>query len=502
MQSTPQVPVAEAKGSRFAFGCVLLFMLPFFLAGLGVTVAAVNRPERGMPFYMQLVFGGTFMLVAVVMGTAAFFGMRSSAATAARRAAHPDSPWMWREDWAQRTSKERSAALGFGLLIFGVIWTLISSLVVLPVKAEFEKGNHIAIIGLIFPVIGAFLLLGAVYQIVKRLKYGAPPMQLDSIPIEPGRTFRGTVPARLSQVPDAGIDVRLTLVNRIVTGSGKNSSTREEVKWADETKVERGAAMPSMLGLMLPVSFAIPHNAHPTDDSDSRNSWAWRLRLSADVPGVDYAAEYELPVFRTPGWEEREEEVQEQEAEARHAYEARLESMTWTPKASSGVTLSHTPSGGERIHIRRGSFSWGGVIFLLVWSGIVYAMIRFGAPIGFPIVFGLIWLLGLLGVLDAALGWVALEPNRTQLLVQRSFCGFKSSKLLIPEDIETIQAEVGGTGNASSNIPLKYDVKVKRNDGTTTTLVSMMDDKNDAEMLAARLRKAMAISSSRASAAD
>jgi hypothetical protein len=502
MQATQQVPLAQAKFSRFAFGCVLLFMLPFFLAGLGVTIAALNRPERGMPFYMQLVFGSVFMLVAVSGGTAAFFGMKSAARTAARRAEHPESPWMWRDDWAQRTARERSAALGYGLLLFGLIWTLLSSMVVLPVKAEFAKGNHIALIGLIFPVVGVFVLLAAAYQIMRRMKYGAPPMQLESLPIEPGRTFRCTVPAKLTEVPEAGIDVKLTLVNRITTGSGKNSSTREEVKWADEKKVERGAAMPSMIGLMIPVSFAIPHNEHPTDDTDSRNCWVWRLRLSAEVPGVDYAAEYELPVFRTAAWEERQEEVQEQEAEAKQAYEAKLESLTWTPKASSRVTLSHTPSGGDRIHIRRGSFSWGGVIFLLVWGGIVYAMIRFGAPIGFPIVFGLIWLLGFLGVVDAALGWVELEPDRTQLMARRSFCGIKSSKLLIPEDIETIQAEVGGTGGSSTNIPLKYDVKVKRNDGTTTTLVSMMEDKNDAEMLAARLRKAMAISSSRASAAD
>ena len=49
----------------------------------------------------------------------------------------------------------------------------------------------------------------------------------------------------------------------------------------------------------VPVRFPIPPDALPCDDRNSRDTVLWRLEVAADVPGLDYASAFEVPVFRT-----------------------------------------------------------------------------------------------------------------------------------------------------------------------------------------------------------
>ena len=47
----------------------------------------------------------------------------------------------------------------------------------------------------------------------------------------------------------------------------------------------------------VPVLFQIPFDCRPTDDAAGA---AWKLEVKAAVPGVDYCATFEVPVFKTP----------------------------------------------------------------------------------------------------------------------------------------------------------------------------------------------------------
>ena len=53
------------------------------------------------------------------------------------------------------------------------------------------------------------------------------------------------------------------------------------------------------LGAAVSVSFDIPADAYESNYENLRDKILWLLHAQADVPGVDFSEDYELPVFRT-----------------------------------------------------------------------------------------------------------------------------------------------------------------------------------------------------------
>src|SRR5262249_22661377 len=96
-----------------------------------------------------------------------------------------------------------------------------------------------------------------------------------------------------------GIDLRLSSIRRIVTGSGKNKSTSEVPLWQQQKIVPQQSIVIGPLGTSIPVDFEIPEDAYETNREEPRDQVLWRLHAQADVPGVDYKDDFEVPVFRS-----------------------------------------------------------------------------------------------------------------------------------------------------------------------------------------------------------
>src|SRR6185503_2586845 len=79
-----------------------------------------------------------------------------------------------------------------------------------------------------------------------------------------------------------------------------DQTTTEHIRWQEEQRV-RGTAVRDYrgIGATIPVDFAIPADARGTDESMPRNTIIWRLSVSASLPGVDYAAAFDVPVYYT-----------------------------------------------------------------------------------------------------------------------------------------------------------------------------------------------------------
>ena len=78
----------------------------------------------------------------------------------------------------------------------------------------------------------------------------------------------------------------------MTTGSGKNRSTSERILWTDEQQAGTG------VGDAVPVAFYIPNDCRETDSDNADNIVLWRLKVTAKEPGVDDAAQFEVPVFK------------------------------------------------------------------------------------------------------------------------------------------------------------------------------------------------------------
>src|SRR5437016_13059774 len=109
----------------------------------------------------------------------------------------------------------------------------------------------------------------------------------------------GRIQLRFQTLAGHGIDLRLSCVRRIVSGSGNSRAVSNATLCQADKNVPSGAIEPGALGRAIPVDFEVPADGLITDHSNADDQILWLLHAQADVPGADYSDDFELPVFRT-----------------------------------------------------------------------------------------------------------------------------------------------------------------------------------------------------------
>jgi hypothetical protein len=212
----------------------------------------------------------------------------------------------------------------------------------------------------------------------------------------------------------------------------------------------------------------------------------WRLETWADVPGLDYKAMFEMPVFATgatpePVWPAPQVDISQ-----------------WTPDPESHVTMAPTPSDGEEFHVGPATTGrFGFIVFSIIWWGVIYMMVRFHAPVFFPIIFGLLGALIVLIGIDWMLGRSVVRADRASMTIRRTWLGVGVAACTIqPRDVTAITTSIGGVQNGVA----LYDVIVLC--GTKKySAAKYVPAKRDAEMIAARLRRAVGLRDERSAGA-
>ena len=322
----------------------------------------------------MLTFGG----VGIGGIVAAFAGRRKLEEGQAREGRNPGAPWLWREDWASRRIADGSRTQVWFAWGFAALWNLVSlPSAVLAVRAALNDGNRVALIALLFPLVGAGLLVWAVRATLRYQRYGVSLFELATLPAPVGHALEGTVRAPAELRPPEGFQVVLSCVRRVTTGSGRNRSTSETVLWQDERRVRA-------TGTGIPIAFAIPPDAMPSDSTHASDRTLWRLAVSAEVPGVDYAATFEVPVFRTAASDQPRTD-EERAVAGQSAIPA-----NYRQPAGSRIEVSTTRRGTEILfpRARNPGMAAGVTVFLAIWLGATWATIALHAPLVFPIVFG------------------------------------------------------------------------------------------------------------------
>ena len=180
---------------------------------------------------------------------------------------------------------------------FAIFWNGISTGVAVGMLKGGAPIVPEIIFGAIFPVIGLLLLGWAIRTTIAWKKFGASTFKMLSVPGVIGGSLSGAIETSVKLRPQDGFHLRLACVKRVRVGSGKDSSTTETVLWqAEKTMNEDLLDEPRRSG--IPVSFPIPADAMPTDNTVPTNAIIWRLVAQAKLPGVDYSATFEVPVFR------------------------------------------------------------------------------------------------------------------------------------------------------------------------------------------------------------
>lgn len=430
---------------------------------------------------------------AIMVGGVA--GYRSQKRDAEVKGANPDAPWLWRKDWAESRalSNHRNTIYGWW------IGTMLTSMLFVPMAAInlpplLRSSDPKAFLLLGLCLIPAILLVGALRATVRREIYGKTYFEFASLPFTPGNRLSGQIHLQLDRPAEHGIDLRLSSIRRIVTGSGKNESTSEVPLWQQQKNLPQQSLVIGPLGTSIPVDFEIPEGAYETNHEVPRDQVLWVLQ--ADVPGVDYKDDFEVPVFRSSakaaragaavgdsGWSAAVPPVFA-------VGSPELQSLDVPTPANPKVRISTTPDGATEFYFPAFRNRGRTLILLLVTvgsSGMVYALAQSNAPRFFALAFGLFDLLLVYGCVASLFGTARIIVGHGRLISRRGTIGNGPAREISFNGIESIQAAAGV--QQASGFNASYTICLKTRSGSKLTLADGIADRDEARSIVAQIEK-------------
>jgi hypothetical protein len=142
---------------------------------------------------------------------------------------------------------------------------------------------------------------------------------------------------------------------------------------------------------------------------------------------------------------------------------------------------------GTTYHFPSRPMQNGGIsvfVTTMIFSAATWALYYFGAPIGFPIFFGIITLLCFIGLLDTWLGTADIRVEPTGLSLTKSNGFFASTKTIPRSEIDKVAATF-----KSSNGKIEQIVEVLTTDGRRLPAGRKFRRKREAEWVAAEVQK-------------
>ena len=474
-----------------AFAFLVLFGLPFAAGGTWALVQAAVKLARGemREALMLGAMGSAFALVGFGLIAGSLWARGKVSVDAAAAFAHPDEPWKWRADWARGYALDGGPKEAWGLAFFAVLWNLIAFPGgVLAFQAATAKGQGLAWIALLFPVVGALLAAQALTAFARAHKQGVARLDLAAVPVPVGRTLAGTVRTHLAAPPEDGFTLVLSALR--TERSGPDDDMRTHVVWQEEAHAKGQLSSDGNgVHVIVPVAIRIPADAPSTDHSNASDELAWKLEVRAATPGIDYSAGFEVPVYRTEA--SFEPETARSAAHLRPvAFSAPdLPAGAPRPEPHSPIEVSHD---GEGLVIlfpaaRNKGAAAAVTAFGILWTAITL-FLAMRAPFVFPIVFGLFDLLIGYIALTLWLEAVRVRVNPAGVKVARGFGEPGEERLVPAREVADVKLAVG----MSSGTRVWWDLSLACSNGRSVPLGGGMRDRHEAEWLAAQVKDALA----------
>jgi hypothetical protein len=429
-----------------------------------------------------LAFGGVgFGLL--IGGLVGWRKARGEAVVARQR---PEEPWLWKQEWSTGRIRSSSKTLMYVAIGFAVFWNLISAPIWFIVPGEaIDKKNYLAGLAAIFPVVGIGLAVWALVAVLRWRKYGESVFEMAEVPGVLGGKLAGVIHTTRKIVPEEGFRVVLSCIRKHTSGSGKNRHTSESVVWQDERLMARELAGYDYQKSAIPVLFGIPFDQPETSDEDPNSQVVWRLEASAEVPGIDYAASFDVPVFKTP--DSRPDFQLDESLIADYVAPPNPD----LDLARAGVIKTISPAGAGARYLFPMTRHFGVVLgltaFFVIWSGAIALMIHLEAPILFPIVFGLIDLLVAFAVLDLWLYRSVVDVFRHEVAVRGGLLGLGRTRRFGIEKVKNVFLKQG----MQSGRTVFYNVCFDLGGGRKVVAGKRLKDKPQAQAVVRELETAL-----------
>ena len=238
------------------------------------------------------------------------------------------APGAWREKKGWETERIRSQAKAglIGMWVFAITWNAVSSPLLFVFEEEWQEANYAILMGLLFPLVGLFLLAKAIAMTREFRRYGVIEFVMDPYPGAIGGHVGGSLQVNNLHEYDDRYRIELECVYSYESGSGEDRRRSERIRWAEggHAKVENLGR-----GALLSFRFDVPEDQPEADIEQSGDYYFWRLKVRAEVPGIDLNRSYNIPVFKTG---ERSRHVD-------HDLSAQAQALRETEEAESRVAI-------------------------------------------------------------------------------------------------------------------------------------------------------------------
>ncbi len=486
-----------AQPSKVGPVLLTVFAFPFLGGGLvflySLMVASRNfRPDDPV---LRLVMASFFVLVGAALLFAAFKGYGFLKKQAALQEANPLSPWLWRADWAASRAEGANKKTYISAWIAAVFVNLITAPFLFGKIPELlRQGDPRALILLALCSFGAILTFNAIRATIRHERFSNSYFEFDPLPICPGRRMTGRIQLRFPTLAAHGIDLRLSCVRRIVSGSGNSRAVSNATLWQADKNVPSGAIEPGPLGRAIPVDFEVPADGRITDHSNSDDQILWLLHAQADVPGVDYSDDFELPVFRTADSPEPASDSDSQaNASSFSSFgfaaekSADADSGAVAQPEQTRVVVSMHDGGTEFYFPPLRTPARALLLFVVsaAFTGAVYALLHNRVPLLFTAIFALGDLFVLFGFLHVAFGSARVFVGNGEIQSRSGVLGFGALRRDPFSEIASI-IPVASPSQGSSDNSI-YSIQLSTKSGKKFTLADEISSRQEARWIVSQL---------------
>ena len=285
----------------------VLFSLPFLGFGIYIVLLALNIIPVGnshfhVPRHLVAAFGGLFFMAGLSVLVCGLQGLMAHAQFIQRQKEHPhelwliDFPWDKRGTYSDNMDRVLNACYGcLGCTLFLVPFNWFA----------FFADVNVLFVKIVLAIFNIILLISwgyTVYLLLQFIKYGRSFLQFDRFPFLIGDQVSVTLKTRR---PIEGLKSMTFILRCIqeryeVRGTGKNRQSVVAVYqiYAETITVEELGHYQPQGGLQWPISFAIPNDPEFLTQLSQRPARYWQLEVKAVTPGIDFAANFLVPVYK------------------------------------------------------------------------------------------------------------------------------------------------------------------------------------------------------------
>lgn len=256
----------------------------------------------------------------------------------------------------------------YGIWMFTLFWNVVSWPILIAAREvlinQFQHGDLLSLLALLFPMVGIVCLAVAVKRLIAWRRFGETPLFLNPFPGSIGGHVAGTICLPGSIPKDIRYDVSLVCVYTYETRDSDNKHrSAERMIWQHSQAAQLRRGMDRGRDSMnLLFRFDVPEGL-PRSESKSGNYHHWRLHVHAEMDGVDLDRSFDIPVHPTS-----EQTTLGLKQNSRKKSNQYLEQLTSIMRVEVGPDLLHMvfPQG------RRKSFG-----AVMVAAGILLLMLGF-----------------------------------------------------------------------------------------------------------------------------